>query len=453
MRRHQKWMLLELTGTLSEAHEQIKKEIKNKNAETVTALLGSCQEGAVSIGEAIEASEGEGTKTVQLLEDYCEKLYGISQDMASGSDNSDKAYKILSKSINAIQNSISADIPERLETVFLPYKASMWDSLESVWKKADADPDCDAYVIPIPYFDRNPDGSAKEEHYEGGEYPSYVPVTDYREYDFEGRHPDRIYIHNPYDEGNFVTSVHPFFYSKNLKEYTDELIYIPYFVLADPDPDNEKQVEGISHFITVAAVINADKVIVQSENMRKAYIKVMTKYAGAQTREYWEHKISGEGSPKFDKVENTKKEDLEIPEEWRKIATKPDGSMKKIIMYNTSVQALLDNDEKMIDKIEDALRIFKENKDDVTLLWRPHPLIKATISSMKPHLWERYSKIVERYRKEGWGIYDDSADLDRAIILSDAYYGDPSSVVELYKRTKKPIMIQNVDIIEETGEA
>ena len=132
---------------------------------------------------------------------------------------------------------------------------------------------------------------------------------------------------------------------------------------------------------------------------------------------------------------------------------KPDGSMKKIIMYNTSVQALLDNDEKMIDKIEDALRIFKKNKDDVTLLWRPHPLIKATISSMKPHLWGRYSKIVEQYRKEGWGIYDDSADLDRAIILSDAYYGDPSSVVELYKRTKKPIMIQNVDIIEETGEA
>jgi hypothetical protein len=71
--------------------------------------------------------------------------------------------------VNTIRNSINSDIPVKLETVFLPYKASMWDSLESVWRKADADPSCDAYVIPIPYFDRNPDGSAKEEHYEGND--------------------------------------------------------------------------------------------------------------------------------------------------------------------------------------------------------------------------------------------------------------------------------------------
>ena len=444
-------MLLELAATLEEAHEEIGNGLRNKNTDTVLGLLSQCQECAVTMGETIEASEGEGTKTVGILEAYCERLYEISQAINEGSANADKTSKLLLKFLNAIRGSIAGDIHETLETVFLPYKASMWDSLESVWKKAEADPDCDAYVIPIPYFDRNPDGSVREEHYEGAEYPEYVPVTHYSLYDFEGRHPDRIYIHNPYDEGNFVTSVHPFFYSKNLKNYTDELIYIPYFVLADPDPDNEESIEEISHFITVAAVINADKVIVQSENMRKVYVKVMTDYAGEQTRGYWEKKISGEGSPKFDKVAGTKKEDVEVPEVWEKIIRKPDDSMKKIIFYNTGVQALLDNDGKMLDKIEDVLRIFRENKDDVALLWRPHPLIQATITSMRPHLWERYSAIVERYRSEGWGIYDDSAELDRAIVLSDAYYGDGSSVVELYKKTGKPIMIQNAEIIEEAS--
>ena len=34
-----------------------------------------------------------------------------------------------------------------------------------------------------------------------------------------------------------------------------------------------------------------------------------------------------------------------------------------------------------------------------------------------------------------------------AVVLSDAYYGDPSSVVQVYKKTGKPIMIQNVDVI------
>ena len=49
------------------------------------------------------------------------------------------------------------------EMVFLPYKASMWDSLESIWRAAYEDREhCNAYVIPIPYADRNPDGSVKE---------------------------------------------------------------------------------------------------------------------------------------------------------------------------------------------------------------------------------------------------------------------------------------------------
>lgn len=47
------------------------------------------------------------------------------------------------------------------------------------------------------------------------------PVMWYGNYDFEKRRPDMIYIHNPYDKYNYVTSVHPDFYSENLKRYTD----------------------------------------------------------------------------------------------------------------------------------------------------------------------------------------------------------------------------------------
>ena len=55
-------------------------------------------------------------------------------------------------------------------------------------------------------------------------------------------------------------------------------------------------------------------------------------------------------------------------------------------------------------------------------------------------------QIVENYQEEGWGIYDETADIDRAIVISDAYYGDWSSVVEMYKLTEKPIMIQNCEV-------
>ena len=138
---------------------------------------------------------------------------------------------------------------------------------------------------------------------------------------------------------------------------------------------------------------------------------------------------------------------MEIPEEWLKIIKKPDGRWKKIIFYNTSIAAFLKDDEKMLDKIKSVFRIFKEQQEEMALLWRPHPLIPSTIKTMKPQLWESYEKVVNKYQEEGWGIYDDSADLDRAVAISDAYYGDMSSVVQVYQETGKPVMIQNVEIV------
>ena len=87
-----------------------------------------------------------------------------------------------------------------------------------------------------------------------------------------------------------------------------------------------------------------------------------------------------------------------------------------------------------------------ENQDEIALLWRPHPLIESTMKSMRPEVLQKYMILKERYLAEGWGIYDETADVDRAVVLSDAYYGDGSSVVQLYKQTGKPIMIQNVEI-------
>ena len=68
-------------------------------------------------------------------------------------------------------------------------------------------------------------------------------------------------------------------------------------------------------------------------------------------------------------------------------------------------------------------------------------------------MWTEYQSVVREYRKEGWGIYDDSADLDRAIAVSNGYYGDPSSVVNLCRSIGMPVMIQNVEIYSEYNNA
>ncbi|MCI8815145.1 MAG: hypothetical protein HFH61_07750, partial [Lachnospiraceae bacterium] len=257
------------------------------------------------------------------------------------------------------------------------------------------------------------------------------------------------FFHYPYDDTNFVTSVHPFFYSKNLKQYTEKLIYIPYFVLEELEPNDEVAIKNMEHFCKVPGVYNADQVIVQSQNMRKIYITVLTELVGEKTRQYWDKKILGLGSPKFDKVLGAQEERLDIPDQWRRILYKIDGSRKAVVLYNTSVNTVYQYEGKMLKKMQSVFRIMKSRQEDVALLWRPHPLMQATIRSMCPQLLEDYQEIVKIYKSEGWGIYDDSSELNRAIALCDGYYGDYSSLVQLCQKAGKPTMIQNLEALNE----
>lgn len=316
MRKSQKKQIENNLELLGKAHDAIKKAFETGNGEIALTLLEQCQDSAIQIGEMIEESLGEDFVTIGLLEAYCEELYQIYETIRQQPLNINKSVKILQKALIRIESSVKNDISIRTKAVFLPYKASMWDSLESVWKAADSDPDCDAYVIPIPYFDKNPDGSLKEEHYEGDQYPSYVPITRYDEFDLEACRPDVIYIHNPYDEHNRVTSVHPYFYSKNLKKFTDKLVYIPYFILNEIEPDNQAAIDGMKHFCFTTGTIYADLVVVQSENMRQIYINEYIKAAKEMglpgehvDRKFLEKKFLGLGSPKIDKVMSARRED------------------------------------------------------------------------------------------------------------------------------------------------
>lgn len=454
MSRTVKKELFATLDTLKKANGFIQTLYQTDNTDALFGLLTDCQEGAIAIGSRMEELYGGGLNCIHALEDYCEALFLMAENTDNQSDF-EKYCAVSEKQLLTAEKEMQKEIPDKKEVVFFPYKASMWDSLESVYLAAKEDENCDAYCVPIPYFDRNADGSLGEMHYEGMEYPENIEVTDWEQYELESRKPDTIYIHNPYDANNFVTCVHPRYFSSNLKKYTEELVYIPYFVSPEIEPDNQPRIERMKHFCFLPGVIYADKVIVQSEKMKQIYVNEYLKAAkehGLQgehlDRQYLEQKILGLGSPKLDKVLNTKKEDLVIPEEWLKIIEKPDGSRKRIIFYNTSINGLLQHDEKMLDKMEDVFRLFKENQDEVALLWRPHPLVENTIKSMRPRLWERYEKVVGRYKAEAWGIYDDTSDMDRAVVLSDAYYGDDSSAVELYQQTRKPVMIQNVDLRE-----
>lgn len=445
--------LLSIVDTMQNANEFLLHLLAENNMEEFISLLTQCQNCAIEVGTKIEKIYGENTETITSLEIYCEYVYQLAES-ANTPELVEEKYLQLCNQIAIIKDSIKSNIPDKKEVVFFPYNASMWDSLESVYLAAKEDPDCDAYLVPIPYYEKNPDGTFGKIHYEIGEYPANIEVIPYTEYDFKERRPDVIYIHNPYDNWNHVTSVHPDYYAKNLRDYTEKLVYIPYFVLDEIDPSNQAAIDGMKHFCFLPGTIYANKVILQSENMKQIYVNEFIKQAKENDlsgpfidRKIQEEKFLGLGSPKLDKINNSAKEQISIPDEWLSVILKPDGTYKKIVFYNTSISAFLAHKESMLKKITDSLNFFYKEKEEVALLWRPHPLMESTIKSMSPELLETYESIVNDYRKQNWGIYDDSSDLNRAIILSDCYYGDPSSVVQLYQKTGKPIMIQNVNIL------
>ena len=430
MSRTTRKQLLSMTDALIKANKALMINLPkaSKKKERLIQLLSDSQESAISIGETIEKLYGEGTETVAELEDYCESLYQMTLVLENLPRAKD-LLQVLTKQLLQIRRLIEQEVPDRLEAVFLPYKASMWDSLESIWKAADADPDCDAYVIPIPYYDRNPDGSFREEHYEGELFSKDIPVTHYNEYDFGIRQPDVIFIHNPYDNGNYVTSVHPFFYSKNLKNFTKKLVYVPYFVLNGEGID-----ENLS---TSSATFYADYVIAQTEKERKDYIRYGSeKYPNGN----YEKRVLALGSPKIDKVRSVNRNNVVIPEDWKE---RIEG--KKVILYNTSLNALLKNSEAYLEKLKDVFNLF-QGREDAVILWRPHPLMESTLLSMRPELYTQYMELKGWFLKERIGLYDDTPDMYPAIGISDAYYGDMSSLVWLYRKTGKPVMIQDVEV-------
>lgn len=442
---------------MSVAHTALINSIDGKQYNAAVELLNSCQKGAIQIGTLLEDRYGEGMPTVGVLEQYCEIVYQIFEMVQEAGETGNVIDTVdLTQFLNEISSlyadSIQRDIPERKEVLFIGCKADEWKGFASIYRAAKADPNCDVYVMPVPYYDRDAMGARMNKYYEGDMYPDYVEITDYRSYDIKKRHPDVIFIQNPYDQCNYTTCIDSEYFSSNIKMHTDKLVYIPWFKLDEIEADNHKARKIMEYYCQMPVLAHSDVVIVQSEGMKKEYVECLTKFAGEDTRDIWEKKILGIGSPVDEAIYGDSEEDVKaacmnnVPESWGEIVKTSDGGFKKIILYNTTVSSVMEHGEKMVRKIKSSLETFKARKDDIALIWRPHPLTMAAIMASKPEIANDYATVVENYCTEGWGVYDDTKDMDNAIGLCDAYYGDADMVARKCEYLGKPVMLQNVNV-------
>ena len=275
-----------------EYQEIIKRIIDEGQFELLSEVLPKCQEAAVNLGNFIENTCCEPTVVISALESYCNNLFEI-----FSTADSKEAVETQFSDLQSIVSKIGDTIPSleiRKLTIFLPFKASAWDTMKPYYDKLKSDPRNDIHVYPLPSYSYNLDGTPKNEYYEGERFPKELHIEDYHTLNLSAMLPDCIVIQSPYDDYSFGLTVHSEFYASKIKNFTDQLVYIPWFRTCDIDPAEGKN--GLDkavmrYYVEVPGVISADRTYVQSENIRQCYIDRLVKFTGEKNSALWNERI------------------------------------------------------------------------------------------------------------------------------------------------------------------
>ena len=296
--------------------------------------------------------------------------------------------------------------------------------------------------MPIPYYDKDQEGNLTEMHDELGAYPDDIGIISWQDSQVDEIDPDVIFIHNPYDGNNRVTSIHPKYYTNKLVCKDRVVIYVPYYVSYTED----KEV-----MVTMGrAEFYADYVIMQSEWYKKQFEQILSDYRKSDDDlndliAFYDNgnKFVVSGNPKYDKIRSLAKSEYPLRDDWKEKLFDESGNKKFTILLDTTLEILLKQREKMLDKIGDVIDFF-EKRDDLSVIWRPHPLIKPTLKNMCPELIPTYVKLVDRCKNLDNCIFDDTNDMHTAMAWSDDFMGKYGSMIELYRVTKKPTVMLEI---------
>lgn len=424
MRAKDKQKILKTVDKLREYNETLKK-FSSSSKYLFDKILRECNK----LVDEIDISDCSSEQH-EALEEY-KKLIN------SPEYNADLIKKALDVFFQQIQKE-----KETYRLLFLPYKYSMWDSFESIFEAAKEDENCEAYVMPIPYYDKDQEGNLTEMHDESGSYPDDVGIISWQDHQVDEIDPDVIFIHNPYDWNNRLTSIHPKYYTNKLVCKDRVVIYVPYYVSYTEDKEVMVTMGGAEFY--------ADYVITQSEQYKKRFEQLMDDYK-KKDDELNDLIVSYDngnkfivlGNPKYDKIRSLNKYEYPLRDDWKEKLFDESGNKKFTILLDTTLEILLKQREKMLDKIGDVIDFF-EKSDDLSLIWRPHPLIESTLRNMYSELIPIYIKLVERCKNLDNCIFDDTNDMHTAMAWSDAFMGKYGSMIELYRVTKKPTIMLEI---------
>jgi len=434
-------LLLSYTQEMKKSHELICDMISSLNTTDTAEVLGQCQSLAITLGTLIELRYRVGTKSVQLLEQYCEALYELSQYIH------DLSTEVIDRiaSLNTLIDDFTRQYNDELASIkvhlFICPDAKYLSCMTSLIDYYQTLDNTLVKIMPIPCIEVSPDMSGSTVKFDIDSYPSCYEYVDYESFDF-ATHPDEIVVSYPYDEFNLINTTEKHYHSKSLIRETDKLTFVPFFDLESLDKSDERSVINLKYCLLTPLTAVCDQILVNSINAVEIYREILTKEWGQGHQNEWD-KIqlisslitSSEGS------ESTGRELISRGLTIDNSKAKED---RKILLYYVGINSFMANREKMLDKFVRSFETFKEKEDSINIVFMEQFCLTDALKKFDNNLFKEYIRLRDELTGTGQVTCGDpSLSPSYYANICDAYYGEVSYYVPCFTELKKPVMIHD----------
>lgn len=314
------------------------------------------------------------------------------------------------------------------KVLFIVYRTEWWGCFDGYCRQECRREDTICYVMPIPRYERDDityKANFGKVHFHPEKLAPVLPegaqMVDWQNFSLEQGF-ERIYIHNPYENGSLADTVELKYYASSLKQHTKKLIYVSHFMELLPDD-----------YANCKAYDYVDAIYVPHESSR---FSLDVKYDGkVEVAEsglpaYLDH-LAGRlaGSDKNGKGQ--------------------DSSGKLKLLYCVSYNDLYYGTEKQLRKMREIFDYVKKIPD-IQLIFRPDEDIRARRQTLEEKIWKGYEQLVSDFRKNRIGIYDESGELYEAAVKADGIMSRNHPMNLLFSLQGKYVL--QVDFVQRQGQ-
>lgn len=459
-------------SVLDEMMENCTAQMQEQQYGDVLSVLPELQQLLVDFGTLLEEVRGETNPCVQnvvaKIQEYCDALYALYEqlntrlqepdtlkigqqpaDVSDADATVGASYEAFAHSYTKMKAEIQQFCIARRSVLFICTGMREWHAYEHLCDEERQKADTDVYIACVPTVFKDIYGHAEygqstedantmriQDHIQNlyGEFADNIQFMPWQKVNPALLAPGTIYIQDPYDGENPCLTIPPIYYAGNLRKYTKNLIYVPAYKVKEFRAEDTTDLYNMKHYATAPALMYADQIYVQSENMRQRYLECLVEFSGEAYRAIWERKISVS--------------EFVFQSEAGK------GTSQKTILYCIGENELANLGKRALAHVESRLQIFADN----------HGNLQVQICFYPPRLsdWEvdlqRVKTLTEMLRtyvetNKAWCTLEkpqEQEDLaayrERLAMNGDAYYGSPSPYVHAFTLREKPVMLASTEI-------